>query len=65
MKAVALVPALAVAALANAIQGRNNHCGGDNCARQVTGTRPGLTPLSSRRADCSNFMRATVVPDAT
>lgn len=65
MKAAVLVPALAVAALAGAIQGRDGHCGGDNCARQVTGTRPGLTPISSRRADCSNFMKTTVVPDAT
>ncbi|KAM4060786.1 hypothetical protein HRG_001683 [Hirsutella rhossiliensis] len=65
MKAVTLVPAFAVAALAGAIQARDGHCGGDNCARQVTGTRPGLTPISSRRADCSNFMKTTVVPDAT
>ncbi|RDA83597.1 hypothetical protein CP532_2859 [Ophiocordyceps camponoti-leonardi (nom. inval.)] len=40
-------------------------CGGDNCARQVTGTRGGLIPIESRRADCSSFMRATVVPETT
>ncbi|PHH90665.1 hypothetical protein CDD83_2992 [Cordyceps sp. RAO-2017] len=52
-------------AWAGAIQARNGHCGGDNCARQVTGTHPGLSPLESRRADCSNFMKTTVIPDAT
>ncbi|RDA92000.1 hypothetical protein CP533_6040, partial [Ophiocordyceps camponoti-saundersi (nom. inval.)] len=41
----------------------DDHCGGDNCARQVTGTRGGLIPVESRRADCSSFMRATVVPE--
>ncbi|RCI17031.1 hypothetical protein L249_3096 [Ophiocordyceps polyrhachis-furcata BCC 54312] len=43
----------------------DNHCGGDNCARQVTGTRGGLIPVESRRADCRSFMRATVVPETT
>ncbi|KFH48550.1 hypothetical protein ACRE_006930 [Hapsidospora chrysogenum ATCC 11550] len=38
-------------------------CHADNCARQVTGTRPGLSPIESRRADCSSFMTSTVVPD--
>lgn len=38
-------------------------CGGDNCARQVTGTRDGLKTLESRKADCTSFMRTTIVPD--
>ncbi|KAG5924711.1 hypothetical protein E4U42_004562 [Claviceps africana] len=56
---------LAAAGIAGALEARKPHCGGDNCARQVTGTRKGLTPLSSRKADCSSFMRTTIVPDAT
>ncbi|KJZ74428.1 hypothetical protein HIM_06238 [Hirsutella minnesotensis 3608] len=66
MKAItAIVLSLAAAVWAGAIEGRNGHCGGDNCARQVTGTRGGLLPLTSRKADCSAFMRTTIVPDAT
>ncbi|KAF7563326.1 hypothetical protein G7046_g787 [Stylonectria norvegica] len=38
-------------------------CAGDNCKRQVTGTRAGLLAITSRQADCSSFMQATVVPD--
>ncbi|KAG6000896.1 hypothetical protein E4U43_001464 [Claviceps pusilla] len=62
---ISLILSLAAAAVAGALEPRKPHCGGDNCARQVTGTREGLAPLSSRKADCSNFMRTTIVPDAT
>ncbi|PNY25686.1 Uncharacterized protein TCAP_04376 [Tolypocladium capitatum] len=59
MKAAVVLPFVA------AFAGAAFACGGDNCARQVTGTRDGLTPLASRKADCSSFMLTTVVPDAT
>ncbi|EEY19849.1 predicted protein [Verticillium alfalfae VaMs.102] len=32
-------------------------CAGNNCNRQVTGTRAGLLPLESRRPDCSEFQK--------
>lgn len=64
MKA-AVVLSFVAAAVAGAIEARDGHCGGDNCARQVTGTRDGLSPISSRKNDCSNFMKTTIVPDAT
>ncbi|KAG5980689.1 hypothetical protein E4U55_003771 [Claviceps digitariae] len=64
MKA-SVILSFAAASVVGALEARKKHCGGDNCARQVTGTRKGLTPLSSRKADCSNFMRTTIVPDAT
>lgn len=67
MKA-AVILSLVAAAVAVAVDGRDGRdgrCGGDNCARQVTGTRHGLTPLSSRQADCFNFMKTIIVPDAT
>jgi hypothetical protein len=36
-------------------------CDANNCARAVTGTRPGKVPdITSRQADCSSFMEATV-----
>jgi hypothetical protein len=38
-------------------------CGGDNCARQVTGTRAGLLDIESRKADCTSFQQITVVPE--
>ncbi|OHF04461.1 hypothetical protein CORC01_00313 [Colletotrichum orchidophilum] len=39
-------------------------CNANNCARVVTGTRAGITPdVTSRRADCSSYMRTTVIPD--
>ncbi|KYK56232.1 hypothetical protein DCS_08201 [Drechmeria coniospora] len=63
MKAATIL-CFAATALAGAIEARNGHCGGDNCARQVTGTRDGLTPIESRKADCTSFMRSTVLPDA-
>lgn len=37
-------------------------CAADNCARAVTGTAT-APPLSSRKADCSSFLRRTVTPD--
>lgn len=64
MKA-AVVLSFVAAAVAGAIEPREGHCGGDNCARQVTGTRDGLTAITSRKNDCSNFMKTTVVPEAT
>ncbi|POR32475.1 Uncharacterized protein TPAR_07308 [Tolypocladium paradoxum] len=63
MKA-AVILSFVAAALAGAVEVRQN-CGGDNCARQVTGTRDGLTAIESRKADCSSFMKTTVIPDAT
>jgi len=36
-------------------------CNANNCARAVTGTRSGKMPaVTSRQADCSSFMEATV-----
>ncbi|PON22964.1 hypothetical protein TGAM01_v208219 [Trichoderma gamsii] len=63
MKA-SIVLSFAAAAMASVIE-RTNGCNADNCARAVTGTRDGLPPISSRKADCSSFMRATVTPKAT
>ncbi|KAK1238085.1 hypothetical protein MKX08_002664 [Trichoderma sp. CBMAI-0020] len=63
MKA-SIVLYFAAAAMASVIE-RTNGCNADNCARAVTGTREGLLPISSRKADCSSFMRATVTPEAT
>ncbi|KAK6535338.1 hypothetical protein TWF694_001800 [Orbilia ellipsospora] len=40
-------------------------CFGDNCARAVTGTGSGLPDMTSRLADCSNFMRTTLLPVPT
>ncbi|KAL6901194.1 hypothetical protein GGI43DRAFT_383534 [Trichoderma evansii] len=62
MKA-AIVLSFVAAAAAGLIE-RTNGCNADNCARAVTGTRDGLLPISSRKADCSSFMRATVTPNA-
>ena len=64
MKA-AVILSFVAAALAGAVQPRAGHCGGDNCARAVTGTRPGKPPVSSRQADCSSFQLTTVTPAAT
>lgn len=61
---VAVVLSFVAAAMASVIE-RTNGCNADNCARAVTGTRDGLPPISSRKADCSSFMRATVTPKAT
>lgn len=64
MKA-AIVLSFVAAAMAAVINERTNGCNADNCARAVTGTRDGLLPITSRQADCSSFMRATVTPKAT
>ena len=54
MKAVAIL-SLASLALGSVLQERA--CAGNNCNRQVTGTRAGLPPLESRSADCSEFQK--------
>ncbi|VUC25129.1 unnamed protein product [Clonostachys rosea] len=71
MKA-AVILSLVAAAMAGVLEVRN--CAGDNCARQVTqvdflsssihGTRDGLSPIESRKADCTSFQTSTVTPDA-
>lgn len=58
MKVAAVILSFVAAAMAN------GGCNADNCARAVTGTREGKLAITSRQADCSSFMRATVVPDA-
>ncbi|EHK16144.1 uncharacterized protein TRIVIDRAFT_184567 [Trichoderma virens Gv29-8] len=63
MKA-AIVLSFVAAAMAGVIE-RTDGCHADNCARAVTGTREGLLPITSRQADCSSFMLATVTPEAT
>ena len=41
-------------------------CNANNCARAVTGTRPGKTPaVTSRQSDCASFVRSTVDPAVT
>ncbi|PWI64521.1 hypothetical protein PCL_09570 [Purpureocillium lilacinum] len=62
MKASVILSLMATA-VATSMERRARLCGGDNCARQVTGTRDGLKPLESRKADCTSFMRTTIVPD--
>ncbi|KAL7931741.1 hypothetical protein V8C35DRAFT_109065 [Trichoderma chlorosporum] len=62
MKA-AIVLSFVAAAMAGVVE-RTNGCNADNCARAVTGTRDGLLPITSRKADCSSFMLATVTPKA-
>lgn len=37
-------------------------CPGNNCNRQVTGTRAGLPALASRSADCASFQAVVVTP---
>jgi hypothetical protein len=32
-------------------------CAGNNCNRQVPGTRAGILPLESRSADCSELQK--------
>lgn len=61
MKAAVLLTFVA-SAMAGLLQERA--CAGNNCKRQVTGTRAGLLPLTERMADCSSFQATTVVPDA-
>ncbi|KAL0940431.1 uncharacterized protein CTRU02_203194 [Colletotrichum truncatum] len=62
MKA-SVILSLATLALGSVIEKRE--CAGNNCNRQVTGTREGLLPISSRKADCSSFLQATVTPSPT
>ncbi|KAK2053778.1 hypothetical protein LY76DRAFT_581222 [Colletotrichum caudatum] len=62
MKA-AVVLSLVSFALASVVEKRA--CAGNNCNRQVTGTREGLLPISSRKADCTSFLQATVTPSPT
>ena len=38
------------------------HCAGNNCNRAVTGTRPGLLPLTVRSTHCASFLSTTVIP---
>jgi hypothetical protein len=57
MNLLSFILALALA------QGVLSDCNDDNCARAVTGTRPGKVPdVTSRMADCSSFMQVTVTP---
>lgn len=60
---VAVVLSFAAAVMASAFDKRA--CAADNCARQVTGTRPGLSPIESRKADCTSFQLTTVTPAPT
>ncbi|KAF6813524.1 hypothetical protein CSOJ01_04546 [Colletotrichum sojae] len=62
MKA-AVILSLVTLAFGSVIEKRE--CSGNNCNRQVTGTREGLLPLTSRKADCSSFLQATVTPSPT
>jgi len=63
---VAAILSFAAAVMASAVNLEERaRCGGDNCARQVTGTRPGLTPIESRKADCTSFQTTTVIPEPT
>ncbi|KAK1476831.1 hypothetical protein CNYM01_05736 [Colletotrichum nymphaeae SA-01] len=62
MKA-AVIFSLVSLALGSVVEKRA--CAGNNCNRQVTGTRDGLLPITSRQADCSSFMQATVTPSPT
>ncbi|CAM1510581.1 Fc.00g009160.m01.CDS01 [Cosmosporella sp. VM-42] len=60
---IAVVLFFVTSALAGLFEKRA--CAGNNCKRQVTGTRAGLLAITSRQADCSSFMAHTVVPDGT
>lgn len=62
MKAAVVLFFVVAAAMAGTLQPRA--CAGNNCKRQVTGTRAGLLDITSRQEDCSSFMKATVVPEA-
>ncbi|KAL2024299.1 hypothetical protein VTK56DRAFT_8781 [Thermocarpiscus australiensis] len=60
-----LAAALSFAALAATVALEPRNCAGNNCNRAVTGTRPGLLPLTVRSAHCSSFLLTTVTPAAT
>lgn len=62
MKA-AVILSLASLALGSVFEKRA--CAGNNCNRQVTGTREGLLPLTQRQADCSSFQTTIVTPSPT
>jgi hypothetical protein len=64
MKFFAALSFVSVAAAAVALDNRAA-CNANNCNRAITGTRDGLTPASSRSADCSSFLLTTVTPAAT
>jgi hypothetical protein len=57
--------ALSFVSLAVAAAVKPRHCAGNNCNRAVTGTRPGLLPLTERSAHCSSFLLTTVTPAAS
>ncbi|KAK4120012.1 hypothetical protein N657DRAFT_636894 [Parathielavia appendiculata] len=54
-----------VSLVAGAALDARGDCHGNNCNRAVTGTRPGLLPLSERSSSCSSFLLTTVTPAAT
>lgn len=56
---------LSLASLAFGHVLENRACPGNNCNRQVTGTRAGLPALTARSADCSAFLAKTVTPTTT
>lgn len=58
-----MILSLASLALGSVLEQRA--CAGNNCNRQVTGTREGLLPITSRQADCSSFQLTTVTPSPT
>ncbi|CRK13008.1 hypothetical protein BN1708_010709 [Verticillium longisporum] len=62
MKA-AVILSLASLAFGSVLEQRA--CAGNNCNRQVTGTRAGLLPLTARQADCSSFQLTVVTPSPT
>ncbi|KAH6848268.1 hypothetical protein B0I37DRAFT_415927 [Chaetomium sp. MPI-CAGE-AT-0009] len=59
------VAALSFVALAAAAVLEPRHCAGNNCERAVTGTRPGLLPLTERSSSCASFLLTTVTPAAS
>ncbi|KAM0330899.1 hypothetical protein ACHAQA_003855 [Verticillium albo-atrum] len=56
---------LSLASLAFGSVFEKRACAGNNCNRQVTGTRAGLLPLTERQADCSSFQLTVVTPSPT
>jgi hypothetical protein len=59
------VAALSFVALAAAAALEPRVCAGNNCNRAVTGTRPGLLPLTERSSHCASFLLTTVTPAAS
>jgi hypothetical protein len=62
MQLLATLSLISLAAAA-VLEGRT--CAGNNCNRAVTGTRPGLPPMSARSSDCASYLRTTVTPKPT